>query len=280
MDTSTMRNRLIIFTDLDGTLLDDDYSFSAALPALERLKRESVPWIICSSKTRAEIEYYREKLGNSHPFIAENGGGIFVPKQYFPLEISDAEPGVDEQELYYVVRLGKPYSELRAGIEALRGRGLRVKGFGDMTARDVAALTRLPIDEARMARQRDFDEPFVFEGSEQERPGLTKAIEEMGFGWTQGEYYHLMGSNDKGKAVMIVVALFRRAYADKPVTAALGDGFNDIPMLQAVDHPVVVRKADGTYDDRLEGHGFHKAGAIGPDGWNRAVLDLLTRYSS
>ncbi len=271
-----MRNRLIIFTDLDGTLLDDNYSFTAALPALEQIKRTSIPCIICSSKTRAEIEYYREKLGNIYPFIAENGGGIFVPKPYLPFEIFDAEVGVDEEELYHVVRLGKRYSDLRTGIEALRGRGFRLKGFGDMTAQDVAELTRLPMDEARMARQRDFDEPFVFEGSEQERQGLVKAIEEMGFGWTQGQYYHLMGSNDKGKAVMIVIALFRRAYADKPVTAALGDGFNDLPMLQAVDHPVIVRKADGTYDARLEGRGFHKADGIGPDGWNRAVLDLLT----
>jgi mannosyl-3-phosphoglycerate phosphatase len=276
MGASMMRKAgLIIFTDLDGTLLDDRYSFTAASPALERIKKASIPCIICSSKTRAEIEYYRERLGNIYPFISENGGGIFVPRPYFPFEISGIEAAIHEENLYYVVRLGKRYGELRAGIEGLRRRGFRVRGFGDMTAHDVARLTRLPFDEARMAKQRDFDEPFVFEGSEQERQGLVTAIEEMGFGWTQGQYYHLTGSNDKGKAAMIVIALFRRAYTNEPVTAALGDGFNDVPMLQAADRPIIVRKADGTYDARLEGRGFHKADGIGPGGWNKAVLDLL-----
>jgi len=58
----------VFFTDLDGTLLDfHTYSFNPALPALEHLKAHEVPLIICSSKTRAEIEFYRNKLDNNHP---------------------------------------------------------------------------------------------------------------------------------------------------------------------------------------------------------------------
>ena len=74
----------IIFSDLDGTLLDSvDYSFAAALPALEAIRTQDVPLILCSSKTRAEIEVYRQRLNNEHPFITENGGGIFIPQDYF-----------------------------------------------------------------------------------------------------------------------------------------------------------------------------------------------------
>jgi len=47
----------VFFSDLDGTLLDArTYSFDAALPALGILRARRVPLVVCSSKTRTEIE--------------------------------------------------------------------------------------------------------------------------------------------------------------------------------------------------------------------------------
>ena len=83
---------LVVFSDLDGTLLDHDtYSFDAARPALERLRVDGVPLILCTSKTRAEIAPLRRALGNTHPFISENGGAVFIPAGYFPFALSGAE---------------------------------------------------------------------------------------------------------------------------------------------------------------------------------------------
>src|SRR5512135_2792694 len=80
----TRMKKIVIFTDLDGTLLDEvNYSWSEAQPALNLIKSGATPLILCSSKTRAELEAYRVQLDNHHPFIAENGGGIFIPRGYF-----------------------------------------------------------------------------------------------------------------------------------------------------------------------------------------------------
>ena len=50
-----MVGRFVIFTDLDGSMLDaETYSFQAARPALQKLKKKQVPIILCTSKTRAE----------------------------------------------------------------------------------------------------------------------------------------------------------------------------------------------------------------------------------
>jgi mannosyl-3-phosphoglycerate phosphatase family protein len=273
---------LIIFTDLDGTLLDDSYSFSAALPALGEVRKAGLPCIICSSKTRAEIEHYRVKLDNHDPFISENGGGIFFPKSYFEFRIlnaqwdnTDFEIPVREKRDYEVIILGTPYADLREAMGLLREKGWRVKGFGDMTTDEVMEVTGLSREEAVMSRERDFDEPFLFEGGDAEREGLVKTIEAMGLHYTQGQFYHILGNNDKGKAVSIVSALFRKAMGGHLVTAALGDSLNDLPMLKAVDRPVIVQKANGTYDGRLEGKGFARADGVGPEGWNRAVMELL-----
>ena len=83
--------KTVIFTDLDGTLLDAaDYSYAEAQPALGQVAESGTPLVLCSSKTRAELEVYRKRLANAHPFISENGGGIFIPIGYFSVSI-DAE---------------------------------------------------------------------------------------------------------------------------------------------------------------------------------------------
>jgi predicted mannosyl-3-phosphoglycerate phosphatase (HAD superfamily) len=64
----TTTPKVVIFTDLDGALLDrETYSFEPALPALRFIKEKKIPLIFVSSKTRAEIEGYRKKLKNTIP---------------------------------------------------------------------------------------------------------------------------------------------------------------------------------------------------------------------
>ena len=73
MRSMTTTPELIIFTDLDGTLLDwYTYSFEHSQTALRLIKGKGVPLILSSSKNRAEIEVYRRRLENNHPFVSEN----------------------------------------------------------------------------------------------------------------------------------------------------------------------------------------------------------------
>lgn len=267
--------KTIIFTDLDGTLLDPvNYSFEAALPALELIRSRGIPLVLCSSKTRAELMACRRRLHNGHPFISENGGGIFIPEGYFAAPIEEAEP-IDG---YRLVALGTHHAEIMHRFAALRERlGVRARGFTDMSAEEVAALTGLEREDAALAKQRDFDEPFVFEGAPDE--GFLRAIEEAGLNWTQGRIYHVMGRHDKGRAVRLLKALYEREHGSVE-TVGLGDSLNDLPMLQSVDLPVLVRHEDGRCDARIGIAGLTETRSPGPLGWNETVLQLLSNGNS
>ncbi len=270
--------RLLIFTDLDGTLLDSDYSFKKAVPALKLIQEKGISLIICSSKTRPEIEKCRRKLKNEHPFISENGGGVFIPKSQ-KLMIQKSEVNVKEDEKYYLISLGADYAELRIVLNGLKSEGLDVKGFGDMSIREVAELTGLKIVDARMAKQRDFDEPFIFQGDASSVRKLKRRIKARGYNLTRGEFYHIMGESDKGRGVDLLVKMYKKQYGNI-ITAALGDSPNDIEMLLNTDHPVVVKKRDGKYDASIIRNvkGCIKAEGVGPEGWNRAVIELIGLY--
>lgn len=263
--------QIIIITDLDGTLLHPvTYSFDEAIPAFKLIRARRIPLILCSSKTRAEIETYRERLENRDSFISENGGGIFIPEGYFGFPVDG-----DLRNGYRVITLGRPYSEVRKVFMEIQKRtGIKARGFGDMDASEVARLTGMKLSDAELAKERDFDEPFVLEEAESRAGGFLSAIEAAGFHWTQGRFYHILGDHDKGKAVGILKGYFERAHGDVK-TVGLGDSFNDLPLLQSVDYPVLVRKEDGSYEERISlPHLIHAEG-IGPAGWNEAVIRLI-----
>ena len=272
-----MKPQLIIFTDLDGTFLDyHTYSCEAALPALELIKRKNIPLIICSSKTRAEIEHWREELDNDHPFISENGGGIFIPRAYFSDNDLNALAQRQEQtDAYTVLILGTPYATLRLALEELSKDDFTIKGFGDMNAAEVAQITELSLEDAELAKRREFDEPFVFSGEATRIESLVVAIAAKGLRCVAGgRLFHITGDNDKGRAVTILTELYRKKFGEI-ITVALGDSPNDFRMLAHVDYPILVRNHRGEHDPRLTLPNLIKADGIGPEGWNKAVLSVV-----
>ena len=277
---TTPRLPVLVFTDLDGTLLDhDDYSFSAALPALERLKQLAVPLIPTTSKTLAEVaELNQQRLDNPHPCILENGSALCLPPGYFGANV---QAPVDTELGYQVLRLVPDYAEVLASLHRIRStQGLNFRGFHDMTVDEVARDTGLaPVDAAR-ARQRLCSEPLIWRDSDDALALFRRHLDDAGLTLTRGgRYWHVMGRTDKAQAMARLCALYRQAGFDHFTTIALGDSPNDAAMLAAADIAVIVRRKDGSW---LEGRGREQTintEATGPAGWNAAMLQLLDRLS-
>jgi len=268
----------VFFTDLDGTLLDHQtYAWSAARPALRELARRRQPLVIVTSKTRAEVLPLLGKLERREPFVVENGDAIYLPVGYFPFRIADAtRAGRGWQR----VALGTPYPGLVAALRTAAGRArVSVRGFSQMPAREVAERTGLDLTAARCARRREFDEAFIIlDGDQRAWPRLRAEIRRLGLRTTRGSrFFHIMGSNDKGVTVRRLRAWFERLGGASVRTVGLGDSPNDIPMLQAVTMPVLVARPGGRYDAETSAAvpDARRAGGVGPQGWNRAVLRLL-----
>ncbi|MFQ5904658.1 MAG: HAD-IIB family hydrolase, partial [Candidatus Binatia bacterium] len=133
--------RLVVITDLDGTLLDQEtYSYEASLPAIRRLLSLHIPLILCSSKTSSEIVALWEELGLRDPFISENGGAIYLPPNYFRFPVQGARPKGPLETL----ELGTDISTLRGVLaETARQCRVRIRSFGAMSPDEVSLLTGL-----------------------------------------------------------------------------------------------------------------------------------------
>lgn len=264
----------LVVSDLDGCLLDaDTYAFDAARPALAALAESGCPLVLCSGKTRAEMEPLARALGLAAPFIVENGGALVFPAGSF----EGAVPGARAAGGAQVVSLGAPRAALVAALREIAAEaGVRVRGFADLDAAEVAALTGLAEDAARLALEREFDEPFLLDG-EDAVPRLEQAARRRGLCVTHGgRFHHLLGGSDKGLAVRTLRAVYALAGRDG-ACVGLGDAETDLPLLVAVDRPIVVPARDGRAAPRLsrELPRAEIAPAPGPAGWNAALLAVL-----
>jgi len=263
----------LVVTDLDGTLLDaDTYDVSPARGALAALGDRGIPVVLCSSKSRAEMEPLAAALGLRAPLIVENGGAIVFPPGSSPAGGVEGEGSV--------LALGTPRAELlRALPDIAREVGVVLRSFAEMTAPEVSELTGLSQEGARLAQRREWDEPFVADETAAPRDldaRLEEAAGRRGLRVTRGgRFHHLTGPTDKGVAVRALLEVMPTG--SPGTTVGLGDAANDLPMLRAVDHPVLVPRKRGGVDPVLVAAlpTARTAPLPGPAGWAAVVLELL-----
>lgn len=274
MPSTTITPKVVIFTDLDGCLLDrETYSFDPAQPALHLIRERKIPLIFVSSKTRAEIEGYRKKLKNTHPFVSENGGAVFIPRTTFSFTFSHGR----ELEGYFVLELGTFYPQILRALEFIKKEsGVRIRAFHELSIKELASLSGLTREEAALAKKREYDEPFVIEGGAEEIKTIQKKIKERGLHYVWGgRFHHILGKNDKGKAVKMLKGFYVKEF-EKILTVGIGDSLNDLPMLNAVDHPILLKGKEEFSPGILSQIGnLTVAAGTGPQAWNEAILRIL-----
>jgi len=274
MPSTTTTRKLVIFTDLDGTLLDrNTYSFEPAQSALHLIRQKDIPLVLSSSKTRAEMEFYRRKLENGHPFISENGGAIFIPKDYFSFRF----PYDRETDWFFVLELGIFYSQIIDVLELIKKEtGILIKGFSDLTEKEISSVCGLDIKEAVLAKKREYDEPFIIEGGEKEVWLVKEKIEEKGMNYAWGgRFHHILGKNDKGKAVEILKEFYENQFFSI-FTIGIGDSLNDLPMLSVVDRPVFLKGENSVSPEVLSPiQNFTIINGTGPQAWNEVILNII-----
>ncbi|GGX87166.1 mannosyl-3-phosphoglycerate phosphatase [Litchfieldella qijiaojingensis] len=257
----------VVFTDLDGSLLDHDtYGWQPASAWLTRLKRAGVPVIPVTSKTRAELLSLRLELGlGNSPFIAENGAVIGLPPAW---QHARLDRNLDDPARLCIKTPSLDVGFIRRRLEVLRQRlGLAFRSMGEMTLDEIMAHTGLSEPQARQARVREGSEPLLWQDSEEALEHFAQALDNDGLRLTRGgRFLHVMGRVDKGDAMHWLVERFVALRGIRPLTLGLGDGPNDVPLLESVDLAVLIRGRHGQPVD-VDAKRLYRTREYGPLGW-------------
>jgi len=218
--------RFVIFTDLDGTLLEADGTLSPALePVLDRLRAQGIPVVPVTSKTRVELLDWVARLDSGGTGAFENGAGLLdgAAVEILPRAV----PVVDLRE---------------ALIEASRAAEMPLVTLSDMTDDEIAERTGLARPSISRARAREYDLPFLPLGGELS-PRFVNALSGGGhLRLSRGDrFFHLSGDHGKEDAVRRI--LDRHGAA--ATTIGLGDAPNDSGFLARMDVAVIIPRENG-----------------------------------
>lgn len=265
----------LVFSDLDGSLLDHhDYSFSAALPMLNTLEELGIPLILASSKTRAEILELRTALDNTHPFIVENGAGIFIPINYFCEQPADTTRQGD----YWVHEMAPPRSQW---LKLLGKLSLEFPNefdsFHSAGIDGISEMTGLSRSAAQAANDRCYSEPVRWLGSAQREALFIERLQKGGAtAFRGGRFLSVSGNCDKGQALRWLRSCYQHSNSLDYVTdLAIGDSENDCPMLEAAGSALLIRSPVHDFPALATSVSVIRTQQYGPAGWAVGVAQWL-----
>lgn len=266
----------VVFTDIDGTLIDlisGKYGESDKL--IYTLRENNVPIVLCSAKTFAEQNKIRDDLGLMDPFIVENGGAIIIPKNYFDFQFDIEQTRIKEEQGYIIIELGESTREIRTKLAEIKKKlKIEFKGVADVSIEELSRLATMPIDYAKRMSEREYGET-ILQIKKSDIPTFTTSIEKMGIKVIHGgRFFDVTMGTDKGKAVSILINLFRKKYRNQIKFFGVGDSANDASMLKLMDVPMVVQKPDSSWSE-LEIKNVIRLKGIGPEGWKSAFDKIM-----
>lgn len=270
-----MQNQTLIFTDLDGTLLDHyTYQTRAADETIVQLKSKNIPIIPNTSKTRDELLLFREKLALNTPFIIENGAAVYIPVKYFKKQPHDTElqdgfwvKSFCQKQDYWLSLLNSEAKKFSAYF----------RGFSQMSVDQLANLTGLSPTDASLAKRRQYGEPVEWLGDQQSKMNFIKHMQLLGANVLEGgRFLHIGGNCDKGKAQSWLALQYKINQTEGVFTTiALGDSHNDTAMLEAADIAVLVRSPVHTFPILQRKTGLYLSGEYGPAGWAECLQKII-----
>jgi mannosyl-3-phosphoglycerate phosphatase family protein len=253
---------VVVFSDVDGVLLHPSAgSLARAAAALRGVADESVSVVLCSLKTRAELELLQQELGLRQPFIAESGSAAFVPRGYFGQPPPHARPVAG----YDAIEFGRPYYEIARRLREAASRArVAITGFSEMSVEEVARCCGLTPLEARLVKLRDYVELFTYaDGPDRGREPLARALDALRLACTSRGPFDVAGAVvQPGAAVAALRALYARAH-ERMITIGMADGFAPPGHLGAMDAKVIVHDDPGV------------SGAIDAGDWAEAIAETV-----
>ena len=259
---------IIIFTDLDGTLLHrDTFQFDTIKNYIKSLINKGVIIIPNSSKTEIEIEKFNEELGVNLPFISENGAsihGLNLITSNFPNKLIVSR---EKEELLKIFENKVP--------EKLKQKCFQIS---KMSKKDQENILGQKDEKLKNALNRKYTLPFLFKGDKNEKNRLLKLLSANSLTLQEGgRVSNLCDNVNKVKSMNKVVKILKKI-KEKIITIAVGDNYNDLDMLKNCDIPCLVFN-DQFKLDQINIDNLIFSNKPSPEGWADVIKKALAKLN-
>ena len=260
--------KILIFTDLDGSLLHrDTFKFDEIKDYLKILLSQGIFIIPNTSKTEKEILEFNNELGSDLPYISENGAainGLNLLNSNLPKEL------ILSREKDNLIKIFE--NSIPVNLQN------KCKWLSEMDKNKQSLIFGLGDEKLKMALDRKYTIPFLFEGNKSEKNELFRILKSEGLAAQEGgRVINLTDKVNKAKALNVFVRFFKKNNKNVK-TIAVGDNYNDLDMLKTSDYPCLVFNDKFTLDE-IPINNITITNKPSPEGWADVIKKALVKIS-
>ena len=267
---------LLVFTDIDGTLINNDTFFEGKnIEIAETLHQHNHILIYNSSKTFDEIVNMQKKFNTSFPFICETGGGI-----YYKNLLTQASDEL--REGYSIMYESKKIEMFKKIIKEEVQKNFKndLDMFDDLCLDEKSRLSGLKGNDLHLASKRDFSILINWKSDDGRYSKFKSVLHGHGLKLIKGgRFSHICASHDKGQAVKFFLNQIKSSgMYNKILTIGIGDSTNDLEMLSNVDYACVVKSKNN--NDLMKKIDISKvllSTQHAPEGWAECIHKIFTQ---
>ena len=266
--------RYLIFTDLDGTLLDhENYSFGTNKKTISTIINNKNEIIFNTSKTFSECKKLLKELKLLNmPFSTENGAVIYFPKIRFNKIKNSSSFG-----RYWSVRIAKLSSKNWYQFLKLKQKKYNFFIAQDLSPKILKKYTNL--NNTNMMLDREASQIILWEDNLTKLKLFKKDLksEKDGVLIKGSRFMQISSICNKRIAKKLISHAYDIQFRDKYSinTIALGDSKNDIDMLNSCKYSCLIKNSSDAYPKlRLNKKNVFKSSKIAPDGWSEVLYKL------
>ena len=270
---------LVIFTDIDGTFINNDtFHEGSNIRVAETLHKHNHLLIYNSSKTFNEIVFMQKKFNTSFPFICETGGGIYHKNLF--------NQGSDKlRDGYSIMYESKKIEMFREIIEKEIQKNFKddLDIFDDLCFDEKLRLSGLKGDDLHLASKRDFSMLINWKSDESRYSQFESVLHGHGLKLIKGgRFCHICTSHDKGQAVTFFLKQIKSSgMYNGIISIGIGDSSNDLEMFSSVDHACIVKsKNNANLMKKIDSNKVILSTNYAPEGWAECIHDVFSEIKS
>ena len=266
--------RFLIFTDLDGTLLDhENYSYGNNKKLISNIISNKNDIIFNTSKTFSECIKLLKKLKLTNmPFSTENGAVLYFPKKRFKKIKNSSDDG-----RYWKVRIAKLSSKKWYQLLKQMQKKYNFLIAKDLSSKILRKYTNL--NNTKMMLDREASQIILWEDNFTNLKLFKNEIKSQKDGVVikGSRFMQISSICNKRIAKKQISHAYDLQFHDKYSrnTITLGDSKNDIDMLNSSKYSCLIKNSSGKFP-KLHSNkkNVFKSSKLAPDGWGEVLYKL------
>ena len=272
MEVKQIKKKVIIFTDLDETLLKENkYNHNILNNFIKTLLKKEYEIIPVTSKTYLEVINLLKQIKYKLPFSVENGAASYIP--------------INNSKDYLYKKIVNPYAIKKSAIKKILNKSIfktylqNLKFIKDLSIVEQKQITKLNSKQLEDFSSREYSIPVLISGDKY----FKKNFEETLFKYNLkivfgGKLNNISGLHSKLNSLSFFSNQYKQKLRNtKIILISLGDNQNDIEILNNSNYSGIIKNNTYKILNLKKNKNIFRSFTEAPFGWVEVLKKIIIK---